>query len=661
VLLRIPDDSKRQAPKSSKADSKSGPRLDRSCSTGDNQDLPSPQESTLKNPLPALVLSLVSASAAQAQLAAGPEFHVNTYTTDGQYSPAVASDGSGNFVVVWTSQAGQDGDLTGVFGQRYNAAGVPQGPEFRVNTYTTQQQLAPAIASDANGNFVVAWASYQDPDAAYFTLGIYAQRFDAQGAPLGGEFRVNTYTSHNQHTVAVGMDASGNFVVTWESDFQADQIDLFGQRFDAAGVPQGSEFQVNTYTTGFQQVPSVAVVPAGNFLVVWQSESQDGSQGGIFGRCFTAAGVPQGAEFRVNSTTAGNQLSGAAAAGGNGKFVVVWGSPDGDAYGIFGQRLDSGCAPEGPEFPINTYTTFQQLHARVAADGAGNFTVAWDSFPQEIYGYGVFARRFAASGLAVTSEFHVNSYTLGNQKFPAVAVDPDGDFIVVWAGDGQNDTLGGVFGQRYGDLIFEDGFDSDSLVHWSSSSTDGGDLRTSAASAMAGTSRGLRARVNDTNPLFVEDDTPNAENRYRVRFYFDTNAFDPGEASGHFRTRLFFAQGSGFRLVTIVLKRQGGAYSVEARVRSNSGARIDTGFKPITDGPHFLEFDWQRATAPAALDGALELWIDDVSVATLAGIDNDAFGVDQGRLGALSVKVGAAGTLFFDQFESRRLAHIGPE
>ena len=178
---------------------------------------------------------------------------------------------------------------------------------------------------------------------------------------------------------------------------------------------------------------------------------------------------------------------------------------------------------------------------------------------------------------------------------------------------------------------------------------------------MAGTAFGLRAFVNDTNSLFVQDDTPNAESRYRARFYFDPNGFDPGESESHFRTRILIANGSGFRLITIVLKRQLGAYTIEARVRRNDGTRADTGFFPISDGPHFIEFDWQRATGPGANDGSLQLFIDGGSVATLGGIDNDQVPVDLARMGALSVKTGAAGTLYFDQFESRRLRLIGAE
>ena len=49
-----------------------------------------------------------------------------------------------------------------MFAQRYDAAGAPQGAEFRVNTYTPSFQFGPIAASDPNGNFVVVWGSYQD-------------------------------------------------------------------------------------------------------------------------------------------------------------------------------------------------------------------------------------------------------------------------------------------------------------------------------------------------------------------------------------------------------------------------------------------------------------------------------------------------------------------
>ena len=106
--------------------------------------------------------------------------------------------------------------------------GNPVGPEFRVNTYTTSYQQLPDVATDAGGNFVVAWASYQDGS----TYGIFGQRYDSAGTPLGSEFRVNSFTSNSQNRPAVAADPLGNFVVTWDSQLQDGQgLGVFGQRY----------------------------------------------------------------------------------------------------------------------------------------------------------------------------------------------------------------------------------------------------------------------------------------------------------------------------------------------------------------------------------------------------------------------------------------------
>jgi hypothetical protein len=211
------------------------------------------------------------------------------------------------------------------------------------------------------------------------------------------------------------------------------------------------------------------------------------------------------------------------------------------------------------------------------------------------------------------------------------------------------------------DVIHLDGFCSNALTAWSSASTDGGDLIVSSLAGLGGSSEGLRGLVDDTAGLFVQDDTPDDEARYRARFYFDPNGFDPGEALNRFRTRIFIAFEDGpRRLAAVVLRRIGGVYSLMARARLDDNSQANTPFIPIGDGSHVVEIDWRRATGPDALDGRLELWIDGVSVATLTGLDNSVSSVDFARLGALSLKAGANGTLYWDEFESRRVTYVGP-
>jgi len=201
------------------------------------------------------------------------------------------------------------------------------------------------------------------------------------------------------------------------------------------------------------------------------------------------------------------------------------------------------------------------------------------------------------------------------------------------------------------------------LSAWSSAAVDAGDLTSDTTSAMAGTSWGLSAAVNDTNAVYVQDDSPDDEPRYRARFYVDPSQFDPGTAFAHFRTRILiaFSDSPTRRVAAIVLRKVNGQYGIMGRARRDDNSQADTGFFAITAGPHAVEFDLIASTGPDASDGAFSLWIDGVLVSTLAGIDNSASAVDFARMGALSVKQGATGLLLFDEFESRRETYIGLE
>jgi hypothetical protein len=218
--------------------------------------------------------------------AVGSEFQVNAFTTSNQGtrssgSHLIAPNAGEGFVVVWHS-LGQDGNSFGIFGQRYDSEGNALGGEFRVNSDTAGSQFGPSVASDTSGNFVVVWSG-----ADGFQSGIFGQRYDSQGVALGGEFRVNTFTTGNQGGPSVASDAAGNSVVVWEGEGQGDSDSgIFGQRYDSGGMARGSEFRVNSFTTGSQIVSSVASDANGNFVMVWISTMQDGSDWGIFGQRF---------------------------------------------------------------------------------------------------------------------------------------------------------------------------------------------------------------------------------------------------------------------------------------------------------------------------------------------------------------------------------------
>jgi hypothetical protein len=376
----------------------------------------------------------------------GPEFQVNSYTGGDQSQPAAAASSAGNFVLIWDSE--HDGSQGGIFARRFDGSGAPQSGELQVNQYVADVQTRPTVAMDADGDFVVAWESDTQDGSGY---GVFARRFNAAGVPQASEFQVNSYTPGAQAQPAITMRGAGDFVVAWNSDGQdGSDYGVFARRFNAVGVPQASEFRVSVHTPNYQADAALGIDGAGGFVVVWTSVQQDGSESGVFARRFDAAGVPQASEFRVNSDTLSYQDSPSIAVSAGGDFVVTWQSygQDGSLAGIFVRRFDNVGGPLGAEFQVNSYTAGSQYRPVISSAGGGGFVVVWQSYAQDSYGGGVFARRFNAAGVAQTNELQVNTYVSSFERAATVAADAGGDFVVGWESvhDGSGD---GVFAQRF--------------------------------------------------------------------------------------------------------------------------------------------------------------------------------------------------------------------
>jgi len=169
----------------------------------------------------------------------------------------------------------------------------------------------------------------------------------------------------------------------------------------------------------------------------------------------------------------------------------------------------------------------------------------------------------------------------------------------------------------------------------------------------------MQALINDNNAISVSDDSPNAEPRYRARFYFDPNSIPMTSGDAHFIFKGF--AGASTEVLKVEFRQSGGAYQIRAALSNDVSSFINSSFFTISDGPHFIEIDWRASTAPGANNGGLTLWIDNVQQVDLTGVDNDTWQVDSAKLGALSgIDNGTRGTYFFDAFESKRQNFIGP-
>ena len=381
-------------------------------------------------------LSGLASARLTAQIAAiGSELQVNTYTTSAQAFPSIAADSAGNFIVVWSSNL-QEGPFRNIYGQRYDASATPVGGEFPICTYTTDDQDYPVVAMDSTGNFVVAWQDVPGSGSS-----IHARRFDAAATPVGEEIVVSSVDDVDAGDPAIAMRPTGEFVVVWSSlnagDGDGDNLGVFGQRFDASAAPAGTEFRVNTYTTGEQQRPAISINSSGDFVVVWESYLQDGDRRGVYAQRYDASGAAQGDETPVNATTVGMQDEAAVTIGEAGQFVVAWKAEQGDSsYAIATRLFDASGAPLGSEVLASEGTAIWGF-PQIAGLSDGGFEVFWATDFE-----GPFARRFEAGGRAVGRPSSFRPLPGTGTGFPTAFVDSNGRGAATWMSGIDSDDWG---------------------------------------------------------------------------------------------------------------------------------------------------------------------------------------------------------------------------
>ncbi len=359
---------------------------------------------------------------------------VNTTLVGEQTAPASAVDAEGTQILVWVSTPQDDG-LPGLYARRLDIQGTPLEDEFQVNSYWAPHDH-PAVAVGLLGNFVVVSESYWIENSG---SAVTARVFDLTGLPLGPEFIVNQYTSAFQGAPGVGMDTQGRFVAVWQSWGQdGDGFGIFARQFNAQGDPLGSEFQVNSYAQGDQTLPAVAVANEGDFIVVWTSSGQDGDQTGVFAQRFTRNGGFLGQEFQVNFETRGRQENPDITIDGLGNIIICWHryDLDGEGYAVYARTFDRTTQLKGEEFMVHSPSPDWQIFPAIDSDPEGNFLVAWQDLSVEGNRFDIMARLFNGYGQPLGESFRVNSADAGRQHTPDVVMLTRTNFSFCWQSRG---------------------------------------------------------------------------------------------------------------------------------------------------------------------------------------------------------------------------------
>ncbi|MBU2993362.1 DUF4214 domain-containing protein [Octadecabacter sp. 1_MG-2023] len=359
------------------------------------------------------------------------------------WDTSVAALGDGRTAVSWT----EDGNEA-VWLRLYDSDANPEGAAIRV-TAANEEGNRPSVAVLENGTFIVTYTSLLGGTSA-----IYSRVYSSDGTSLGSGTQLFT----DPDGLAVSPETTGlmnSSSVTVFFAYDEDRFGVFAQLADADGVAIGTPWRVNQTTEGFQSSGAPVALDDGGFVVTWRSREIDGSFYAVMFRTYDADGTARSNEVRVNQYSYGSQTSPDVTVLSDGRFVVTWESQsllsstqDGSGDGVYARIYSADGVPEGGEFRVNSTTLYDQNSATIAATPDGGFVIAWMNLPTSASDVTeIKFQRFDVNGDTVGDETTLGESPEGVHLAPDISIGDDGIARIVWNFTVQNSLISNVFFQ----------------------------------------------------------------------------------------------------------------------------------------------------------------------------------------------------------------------
>ncbi len=271
------------------------------------------------------------------------------------------------------------------------------------------------------------------------------------GVNASNNIDINEADGGPQYSPSLQLDASNNMVFSWTTDpNQNGEENVKGREFNSNGNPSGGEFRLNETIVNPQNLSMVAVRNNGDFMALWNEQSERDGQGwGVFGRRFAAGGGELDNNDKIiPDNPIGKQVY-PVIAFGNGKYIAAWAGPtDGSGRGVWMRRFDAatGNALDAHDVPVNTSTAGDPWALDIAANPNGEFVIVWRDDSNNMDR--IRARAYNVNGNPKTSnDIRCGPYNTGAQRnfSPNVGIADNGSFVVVWLEAG----AGGIVGERF--------------------------------------------------------------------------------------------------------------------------------------------------------------------------------------------------------------------
>jgi hypothetical protein len=311
-----------------------------------------------------------------------------------QFDVDVAADATG-YVAVWTSISGVNSD---VFAQRFSTAGARTGNPILVNVDAPGSgalDFKPGVTKLPGGGFAVVWNRSLPPSSTSpgTPPDVLSRVYSAAGTPLGAPVKISTGLVNGDRP-GVCSDTQGRFVAVWTTDdalrpFEPSKIGVAARRMSKTNVPQGTQMVIAPPVAG-DSLASVACGKGNVFVVAWQSDQSPAvRRADILAARYQMTGQKVGATILVNKITDRDQKNPSVSFDPAGNFVVVWESQTDAANAIVGRRFTNTGAPTGDDFSIFNANHQQPRPSSpdVAHQGAtGNFLVVWQAEQARLFG-----------------------------------------------------------------------------------------------------------------------------------------------------------------------------------------------------------------------------------------------------------------------------------
>jgi hypothetical protein len=383
----------------------------------------------------------------------GTETQVTAPVPHFQGDPGVAAFANGSYVVVWHvvlepgEQVPGDSTTAGIFAQRYDKSGNPVGSPITVSQSNPNVTLfdAPEVATNGTNRFIVTWAE-QVPKGS----DIRSRLFNANGSPRGNQSLVSGPIANLVDEPRVAMSRKGGYAIVWRGPSRDPHVPaIFAQLHQASGKLVRRTFRVNQTSQGASW-PSVGMDGAGNFVVSWEAKNaaKPGSVSNVFARRFNSAGSPQGAAWRVRPPAPGIQGDSAVALSPDRRRILVtWVRSNGRGYDILARSYTSRGKGAGRAFRVNA-TEGQELDPALSFDrNHEDFVVVWND--QGTGGAStILAQRYNLKDVPQGSELVVSTNSTRSKSAPAVATDGSGNLVVAWSSTDEGGSADNVFTQR---------------------------------------------------------------------------------------------------------------------------------------------------------------------------------------------------------------------